>query len=286
MHIDGGIGCFDLHCAEGPIPILPDPFQRPAAGLGAAKTADQRLHVGDVPSYAEAEGVSRLLAGGQIKRHLHRAARIQPRSGFSGKPCSLEGRWIGKTAVPAQKLFPITGEGSRGFAHVHEGDTLGELGIKGIARQQGAGFEVHLGLHVQQALLAQLSQHPFPVAGDGQRRGPPRDVAQFQNGELHRRVHGHINRQFGDDAVLGVFEHGIAKAMTDDVGRRAARGQRRGRPELPGLLVPDVKGFPGGVGDGVVVPGRQAKLVAIFDPGVGAAALRNDRPEDRDWPAH
>ena len=49
--------------------------------------------------------------------------------------------------------------------------------------------------------------------------------------------------------------------------------------ELPGLLIPEVDGFPGGVRDRIVVPRRQAKLVAILGPGIGAAAFRDDRPE-------
>ena len=128
-------------------------------------------------------------------------------------------------------------------------------------------------------------KHPFPVAGDGQAARTSRDVAQFQDRELHRRVHRHINPQLGGDAVLGMFEHGIAKAVANDVGRRAARGQRRGRPELSGLLIADVEGLAGGVRDGIVVPGRQAKLMGNSRPRCRRCRSRKRPCRNRDWPA-
>ena len=44
-HVHGGIGRFDVDRAERPVPVLPDAFERGAAGVGAAKTLDQVLHV-------------------------------------------------------------------------------------------------------------------------------------------------------------------------------------------------------------------------------------------------
>ena len=82
-HINGGIGGFDLHGAERPIPIFPDSFEGATAGLSGAEAADQGLHVSDAPPHPEAEAGFPLLPGGQIKSHLHRGARVQPRSCFS-----------------------------------------------------------------------------------------------------------------------------------------------------------------------------------------------------------
>ena len=126
---------------------------------------------------------------------------------------------------------------------IDERDAFGELGVVRIAGQQRAGLRVHFGLQVQQAFGSQIPQHPFPIARDGQTARPAGEVAQFQDRELHRRVQGHIHGQLGGDAVLGVLEHGIAKPVADDIRRRAARGQRRRRPELSGLLIPDVEGL-------------------------------------------
>jgi len=68
--------------------------------------------------------------------------------------------------------------------------------------------------------------------------------------------------------------------MTDDVRRGASGGQRGGRPELPSLLIPDVIGFASRVGNGVIAPRCQSEFVAVFDPGLGAATLRDNRPEE------
>ena len=61
----------------------------------------------------------------------------------------------------------------------------------------------------------------------------------------------------------------------------AASRQRRGRPETPALLVADVERLAAGVGDRVVVPGREPEFVAVLRPGVGAAALGDDGAELR-----
>ena len=95
------------------------------------------------------------------------------------------------------------------------------------------------------------------------RRGPPETLRNFKTVELDRRVHRHVDPQLGDDAVLGVLEDAVAKAVADDVRRGAAGRQRRGRPELAGLLVADVERLAAGVLDRIVVPGREPKLVAF-----------------------
>src|SRR5207253_6743056 len=91
--------------------------------------------------------------------------------------------------------------------------------------------------------------------------------------------HGHIDPQLRDDAIFEVLEDGVTKTVTYDVWRRATRRPRCRRPELPGLLIANVKRFTGGVLDGVVVPGRQPEFMGVLKPGVSAAALRNDCSE-------
>ena len=92
------------------------------------------------------------LAVGKIESDLHRTARIQPRARFSGQPRPLEGRRLSERPVSPEKFLPITRERARGLTDVDEGDAVGELGIVKIARQQCAGLEIDLGLHVEQVL--------------------------------------------------------------------------------------------------------------------------------------
>ena len=272
-HIHGGIGRFHGHRAEGSIPIGPDAFEGNAAGVRPPKTLDQMLHLPGVPTEPEAKARLPFLPVGQIERDLDRAARIQPRADVAGKAGALQRRRLRQASIPAKKLLPVPGEGAHSIADIDERNAIGKLGVVIVARQQRTGPEIHFRLHVQQALLPQIAQYPFEIAGGRQAPRTPRDIAQFQDHELDRRVHRHVDPQLGGDAMLGVFKYGVAEAMADDIGHRAARGQRRGRPELSALLIADVKGLARGVPDGIVAPGRQAKLMRVVRPSVGAAAL-------------
>ena len=113
QHVHGRIGSFDLHRAEGSLPILPDSFQRRAAGVGAAKATNQGLHFRRAPTDAEAKTDLAFLPGRQIASDLHRAAGIQTGAHFSGKPRALERRRMRQASVPAEKLLPISREGAR-----------------------------------------------------------------------------------------------------------------------------------------------------------------------------
>ena len=134
-------------------------------------------------------------------------------------------------------------------------------------------------MDIQKSLVPKLAQDPFPITSDGQAAGTARDVAQFQNRELDRRIHGDIDPQLGDDAVLEVLEHGVTKTVTNDIRCRATRGPGRWRPELARLLIANVKCLTGCVLDGIVAPRSEPEFMGVLKPGVSAAAFRNDRSE-------
>src|SRR6266478_5029519 len=69
-HVNRGIGCFNLHGAERPLPILPNPVEGASTGLGGPETPNQGLHVSTGPPHTKTEGGFPLLAGWQIKRYL------------------------------------------------------------------------------------------------------------------------------------------------------------------------------------------------------------------------
>src|SRR5690606_39546080 len=62
---------------------------------------------------------------------------------------------------------------------------------------------------------------------------------------------------FRADAVADVLEDAVAEAVAGDVGRRRARRQGRGRPELTGFLVAQVERLAAAIAHRVVVPGRE-----------------------------
>ena len=109
QHVYGRIGRIHVHRPEGSIPISPDPLQRAAAGVRAAKTLDQVMNLARVSADPEAEGRFALLSLRQIEGDLHRAARIEPCAGSAGKARALQRRRLRQTAVPAQKFLSIPG---------------------------------------------------------------------------------------------------------------------------------------------------------------------------------
>ena len=272
-----GVGRIHVYGAERAVPVVPDSFQRDAAGVRAAKALDQILHVGGTAPDPEAETRFLFLSGREVEGHLQRAARVEGRADLAGQPGALQRRRLPVGPVPAQEFLAVAGDGAGRIVDVDEGDPAGKFGVVVVAGQQGAGLEVQLRLHVQQVFLPQVAQHPFPIAGDRHAARAPGDVAQFQDGELHRGVDRHIDPQFRGEAVLGVFEHGVAKAVANHIGRRAARRGGRGRPELARVLVANVEGLARGVLHRIVAPGGQPELMGIFDPRVGTATFRDDR---------
>src|SRR5262245_49241276 len=126
---------------------------------------------------------------------------------------------------------------------------------------------------MKQVSLALVAKNPFPVARYGYPARTTREVPQFQDREFYRRIHGYINGQLGNDAILSVFKYAIAEAMSDDVGRRCGCRQRCWRPKVSALLIADVKGLSRGVRNRIVVPRRETQLVGILRPSVAAAVL-------------
>ena len=76
-----------------------------------------------------------------------------------------------------------------------------------------------------------------------------------------------------------MFEHAVTETVTGLVRALSGAGLRRCRPEVPGLFITQVNGFAAAIGDRIVVPGRQAKFVGIFGPGIGTAGFRDHRAE-------
>ena len=277
--IDRGIGGVHIHRPEGAVPPGPDAFQRGAVGIDAAEAVDQLLHLRGVPADPEAEADFALRAIGQVKRHLQRPAGIHARSDLAREPRAQHGRRHREAAIPAQEFLPVPGDSTGRVVHVEEHDPVRELGVVIIAGQQRPRLQIHLGLHMQQAFLPQVGEDPLPVSCDRQAARPPRNIAQLQHREFDCRIHRHIHPQFRDDPVPGVFENRITKTVADHIRHLPPGWQRRGRPELPGLLIADIKGFTGSILHRIIAPGREPELMRILQPGVGRAAFGDDRSE-------
>ncbi len=258
---------------------MPNAFQ----GLLRAGGAAEAMH--EVPCQfligggAEDENDLAFLTVLQRRLNLDGGARIETGAQAAGQPHAAHGGRIGGTAVAAEEFGAVGGHGAGCLAAVDEGDAIGELGAVGVVGEDGAADGVQLGHHLHERLVAHIAQHPFPPAGDRELPCPAGAVGDLEAGELDRRIGGDVEAELGDDAVLGVLEKGVPEAVAGDVGILPAGRQRRGGPEAAVFLVADVDRLAAGVHDRVVVPGGEAKLVAVFRPGIDAAAFGNDRAE-------
>ena len=127
----------------------------------------------------------------------------------------------------------------------------------------------------------QVAQDPFDIAGRRDAARARADVAQLQHGEFHRLVKRDIYPQLAGNTILDMLVHAVAKPVACQIVAFAPGRQCRGRPDTTGILVAQVEGFPCAVAHRIVMPGRQAKLVRVFGPGVTGRAVADDAAELR-----
>ena len=282
QEVDRRVGRFDIDHAERAAPVMPDAFERPMGVVDAAealaRVAGPRLRC---RRRRAMKTMSCSWPSSSVSGDLHGGAGIEP---APTRPESrTRRRAAGLASVPLRPRNSVRSPVTVRIVSLQStnDDAVGEFRAVGVAGEDRAARRIDLGHHVHQRLVAQLAQHPFPVAGDRQLPRPAGAVGDLELDELDRRIGGDVDAQLGDDAVFGVFEDAVAEAVAGDVGVSAACRQRRRRPELPGLLVAEIERLAAGVADRVVVPGGEPEFVAVLRPGVGAAAFGDDRAELR-----
>ncbi len=165
QRVDGLVGRFHLHSAEGVVPILPDLFKRPAAGNGTPEAAHQVACVIGVSSYAEPEDDLPLLPVSEIEGNLDSGAGVKAGPDPAGKPGTGHRSRPLMRAVAAEELGPVAGNGPGRLARIKERGPVGELRVIRVPREDRAGFRVDLGDHLHCRFWPQISQHPFHVTG-------------------------------------------------------------------------------------------------------------------------
>ena len=223
--------------------------------------------------------ISRSCPSSSVEGHLDRRARIQGASHATGQRRPHHRGRLPERAVAADELGAVAGHAATRVVHVEEGRAPGELGVVRVLGEHGAAVRVDRGDHVRGGLPAEVTEDPLHVAGGGQAARSAGGVADLQDRPLHGRRRVHVHPQLRRDAVFGVLEHAVAESMPARVRTVASGRQRRRRPEAAALLVAKVEGLPAGIGDRVVVPGRQAELVGVLGPAVRRTALGDDGAE-------
>ena len=255
-----------------------------AAAAPPRKRCDQLAGFVEAAPHAEPEHDLARLAVLQVDRHLDRGAGVECGAVTAGQARAPQRRRLRHGTVAADELGAVAGEAaldSKCVIDVEEADPVAVVVAVRVACVQRAAFERHVGEHMRRRLGAHVAEHPFDIAGHAQAARPPRAVAQTQHGELHCRIERDEDPQLGVDAVGLVFEEAVSKAMAGGERVVTRAGQRGRRPELAALLVAQVDGLAAAVADRVVVPGREAQLVGVLAPGVGAAGFRDHAAEAR-----
>ena len=83
------------------------------------------------------------------------------------------------------------------------------------------------------------------------------------------------------DAVPGVLEYTVARAVSSAVLPRFSDRKRGRGPVFAATLVPDINRFRGRIGNRIVRPTRQAVALTVFIPGKTRSRFRNQGAEAR-----
>ncbi len=195
QHIERFIRRFHLHRAQAVVPELPDVFQRSARGMGATETLHQTIGIFRAwhAAHTKPEHDLARLPVAQIDADLKRGAGVQPAAQLAGKMRAAQRRRVFQAAVATDEFGAVAGKTALRIVDIEEGDTAGEFGVVGIARVDRAAGGIDFGGDVHRGLRPQIAQHPFHITGGRQTARTAGLVAQFEDGEFHRRVGGDIN---------------------------------------------------------------------------------------------
>ena len=287
-HVDCGIGRIHLHRAQRALPIRAHRSQRFLRNristlrrpLAAVQALRETGSIASIAAHTKPEDDRALTVDVEIERDLDCSACIQSGAHASRQSLASECGRIAQTAIAADKLDAIAADAALArFAiavGVEKTDPVGEFRIVGIARKDRAGLGLDLGDQVRLGLRAQIAEYPFDIAG---RRNSPwsaRQIANPQICELDRCIQRDMNGERAGDAILEMFVDAVTEAMADAVIALASTRQWRWRPHPTAVVVAQVVGFAGDIGDRVAGPRRQSELVRVLAPGITRPAFADD----------
>ena len=281
--IDGPVGRFDVHHAQGPAPVVPNAFEGAVGVAGAAEALHKLSCLIFTAGGADDENDVFFLAVVERDLHLHGRAWIESRSDAARKAHASERGRICRRAVAAQKLRAVAGHGSQRLARVDENDPVGKLGAKRIASEQSAAGRVDLRDDMHQRFVPHFAEHQLPVTG---RRKPAQSagaVGDLETDEFYRRIGCDIKAQLRNDAVLGILENAVTETVPGDIIIFAAGRLRRWRPKPARFLVAEINRLAADVSYRIVVPRRDPEFVTVLRPGVNGAALGDYRAKLSHW---
>src|SRR5664280_2242357 len=148
-----------------------------------------------------------------------------------------------------------------------------------VARQERVAAGIILAHHERPRVAAQSAKQPLGVI---RRRYAPRPrpkVVHSQPRHLHRVAGRHEHDELLLKPVAASSPLRVACSVSKLACGVGPRRLRRRRPDLRGLLVPQVERFARRVGDRIVRPGGETVLPAVDRPGKSSARFVDDTAE-------
>jgi hypothetical protein len=159
-----------------------------------------------IPPLPQDDDQAAALSRGQTHLHVEGGAGIEPRPELARQGGVTQGGWPYERAITTEKGETVSRRRRGCLAGVREGDPPCELLVVGVRGQDGFRLRVELRHHVQVVSRLGRTQTPFVVGEDAQSPRPAGTVGEGQQGELHRVLRVHEDREVLEDPVGGMGE--------------------------------------------------------------------------------
>src|SRR4029077_2764907 len=187
--------------------------------------------------------------------------------------------------VTPDECGAISGERSRRWSRSGKGDAIAKFRVVGIASKQALGLQIPFRNEMHAGFLWIRSENQSGVGGDSQFSPARRTVAQAQPLHADRLSPAIIDRHEGEqllfDRMAVVFKYCIALTVSRTICVLLPNRLGCRRPHDTDLIIANVDGGSGWIGDGIVKPRRETIILAIAAPDAFRAGLGNQCAELR-----
>src|SRR5205807_3379711 len=226
-------------------------------------------------------GVSRF----HLNRDLHGRARVEAGANLTGQSFVPHRGRIAQRVITPNEFGAISGERSRRWSRSGKGDAVAKFRVVGITGKQALALQIPFRNDMHTGFLWIGSENESGVGRDSQLSSARRIVAQAQTLQAHRLSPGIIDRHEGEqllfDRMAVVFKHCVALTMSRTISILLPNRFGCRRPHDTDLIIANVDGGSGWIGDGIVEPRRETIVLAIAAPDTFRAGLGNQCAELR-----
>src|SRR5213593_922045 len=216
---------------------------------------------------------------------LDGSARVEASANVAGQSFLFHRSRIAQRAITSDEPGAISGERSRRRSRSGKSDAIAKFRVVGIAGKQALALQIPFRNDMHTGFLWIGPENKSGVGGDSQLSSARRIVAQAQSLQAHRLPPSIIDRHEGEqllfDCVAVVFKQCVALTMSRAIGILLPNRFGCRRPDDTDLIIANVDGGSGWIGDGIVEPRRETIVLAIAAPDTFRAGLGNQCAELR-----